>query len=65
MKKILLATIGSVALLGMAVPAFAADMAVKARPAPVVVPIYDWTGGTLQDFRGIGACAAKTVNRVG
>jgi len=44
MKKILLATIGSVALLGMAVPAFAADMAVKARPAPVVVPIYDWTG---------------------
>src|SRR6478609_177700 len=44
MKKVLLATIGSVALMGMAVPAFAADMAVKARPTPAVVPIYDWTG---------------------
>jgi outer membrane immunogenic protein len=29
----------------MAAPASAADMAVKARPpAPVVAPIYDWTG---------------------
>jgi outer membrane immunogenic protein len=44
MKKFLLATVGLVAL-GVAGPASAADMAVKARPpAPVVVPIYDWTG---------------------
>ena len=29
----------------MAAPASAADMAVKARPpAPVIAPIYDWTG---------------------
>ena len=45
MKKSLLAAAGSIALLGMAAPASAADMAVKARPpAPVVLPIYDWTG---------------------
>src|SRR5882672_2334290 len=44
MKKFLLATIGLAALVGMAAPASAADMAVKARPAPVLAPIYDWTG---------------------
>ena len=45
MKKLLLATTGLVALVGMAAPASAADMAVKARPpAPVIAPIYDWTG---------------------
>ena len=45
MKKFLLATIGSVALLGMAVPALAADMAVKAPPAPAPLPmIYNWSG---------------------
>jgi outer membrane immunogenic protein len=45
MKKFLLATIGLAALVGMAAPASAADMAVKARPpAPVLPPIYDWTG---------------------
>ena len=45
MKKFLLATVGLVALVGIAVPASAADMAVKARPpAPVLPPIYDWTG---------------------
>ena len=45
MKSFLLATVGLVALVGMAAPASAADMAVKARPpAPVVAPIYDWTG---------------------
>ena len=44
MKKFLLATVGLIAL-GMAAPASAADMAVKARPpAPVLAPIYDWTG---------------------
>ena len=45
MKKFLLATVGLVTLVGMAAPASAADMAVKARPpAPVLAPIYDWTG---------------------
>ena len=44
MKKFLLGTIGLLAL-GMGSPASAADMAVKARPpAPVLAPIYDWTG---------------------
>ena len=45
MKSFLLATVGLVALVGVAAPASAADMAVKARPpAPVLAPIYDWTG---------------------
>src|SRR5258708_12966070 len=45
MKSFLLATVGLVALVGIAAPASAADMAVKARPpAPVLAPIYDWTG---------------------
>jgi outer membrane immunogenic protein len=44
MKNFLLATVGLVTLFGMAVPASAADMAVKAPPPPVVAPIYNWTG---------------------
>ena len=45
MKSFLLATVGLVALVGMAAPASAADMAVKARPpAPVLAPSYDWSG---------------------
>ena len=44
MKSFLLASVGLVALVGIAAPASAADMAVKAAPAPVVAPIYDWTG---------------------
>jgi outer membrane immunogenic protein len=44
MKKFLLGTVGLVAL-GMAAPASAADMPVKAAPPPVyVAPIYNWTG---------------------
>ena len=43
MKKFLLGTVGLIAL-GMAAPASAADMAVKAAPAPYVAPIYNWTG---------------------
>jgi outer membrane immunogenic protein len=43
MKKFLLGTVGLVAL-GVAAPASAADMAVKAPPPPVVAPIYNWTG---------------------
>jgi len=47
MKRFLLATVGSVALLGMAAPASAADLAARPytkAPPPVVAPIYDWTG---------------------
>jgi outer membrane immunogenic protein len=43
MKKFLLGTVGLFAL-GVAAPASAADMAVKAPPPPVVAPIYNWTG---------------------
>ncbi|HEV7611257.1 MAG TPA: outer membrane beta-barrel protein [Steroidobacteraceae bacterium] len=44
MKKFLLGTVGLVAL-GVAAPASAADMAVKAPPPPpMVAPIYNWTG---------------------
>ena len=44
MKRFLLATVGIVAMAGMAAPASAADMAVKAAPAPILAPIYNWTG---------------------
>jgi outer membrane immunogenic protein len=44
MKKFLLGAAGLIAL-GMATPALAADMPVKAAPPPVyVAPIYNWTG---------------------
>ena len=45
MKKLSAVAIG-MAVLGFASSASAADMAVKARPAPppVMAPIYDWTG---------------------
>jgi len=44
MKKFLLGTVGLLAL-GMGAPASAADMAVKAPPpAPMLAPIYNWTG---------------------
>jgi outer membrane immunogenic protein len=43
MKKFLLATVGLLAL-GMAAPASAADMPVKAPPPPPPPPIYSWTG---------------------
>jgi outer membrane immunogenic protein len=44
MKKFFLATVGLVALVSMAAPASAADMAVKAPPPAPVIPIYNWTG---------------------
>jgi outer membrane immunogenic protein len=44
MKKFLTTVVGLVAL-GAAGPAMAADMAVKAPPpAPMMAPIYNWTG---------------------
>ena len=42
MKKLLLGVTALLALSGA--PALAADMPVKARPAPIPVAIYDWTG---------------------
>ena len=44
MKNFLLATVGLVALVGMAAPASAADMAVKAPPPAPLPVIYNWTG---------------------
>ena len=41
MKKFLLS---AAVVLGMATPASAADMAVKAPPAPLPPPVYSWTG---------------------
>jgi len=43
MKKLLMAAVG-LAALGMAAPASAADMAVKAPPPAPVVAIYNWSG---------------------
>ena len=43
MKKFLLGTVGLIAL-GMAAPATAADMAVKAPPPAPLPVIYNWTG---------------------
>jgi outer membrane immunogenic protein len=43
MKKLLIATV-SIAALGLAAPASAADMAVKAPPPAPVVAIYNWSG---------------------
>jgi outer membrane immunogenic protein len=43
MKRILLATVGLIAL-GAAAPAIAADMAVKAPPPPPPPVIYNWSG---------------------
>ena len=43
MKKFLLGTVGLMAL-GMAAPAVAADMAVKAAPVPYIAPMYNWSG---------------------
>jgi len=43
MKKLLLAA-ASLLALGMAAPASAADLAVKAAPPPIMAPIYNWTG---------------------
>jgi outer membrane immunogenic protein len=44
MKRFLLASVGSIALLGMAAPALAADMAVKAPPPAPLPVIYNWSG---------------------
>ena len=60
MKKLLLASVGLIAL-GMAMPASAADMAVKAPPPPIVAPIYNW-GGFYIGANGGGAWARQCLN---
>jgi outer membrane immunogenic protein len=60
MKKLLLGTIGLVAL-GMAAPASAADLAARPytkAPPPVVAPIYDWSGFYI-GINGGGGSARK------
>jgi outer membrane immunogenic protein len=42
MKKLLFATVSVIAI--SATSAYAADMAVKAAPAPLPPPMYDWSG---------------------
>ncbi|HEX3161485.1 MAG TPA: hypothetical protein VHQ92_02815, partial [Pseudolabrys sp.] len=65
MKKFLLGTVGLVAL-GMAAPALAADMAVKAAPMPYVAPIYDWSGFYIGANGGYGwARQCVDVTQVG
>jgi outer membrane immunogenic protein len=49
MKRILLTTV-SLGVLALAMPAFAADLAVKA--APRLAPVYDWTGFYVGGFGG-------------
>ena len=44
MKTKLIGILSGVLSLGAIGAASAADMAVKARPAPVVAAIYDWSG---------------------
>ena len=52
MKKLLVACIAAAAFYG--VPAFAADMAVKAPPPPVATPAYSWTGFYVGGNAGYG-----------
>ncbi|WJR79186.1 outer membrane beta-barrel protein [Bradyrhizobium sp. NP1] len=60
MKMLVLASVGLVAL-GMAAPASAADMAVKAPPPPIVAPIYNWSGFYI-GANGGGAWSSQCIN---
>ena len=44
MKRLLLATAATIALLGAGTSGQAADMAVKAAPPPMMAPLFTWTG---------------------
>jgi outer membrane immunogenic protein len=57
MKKLATA-IAAIALIGT--PAFAADMAVKARPPPPSAPVYSWTGWYVGGNVGYGWGDART-----
>jgi outer membrane immunogenic protein len=67
MKKFLLGTVGVLAL-GMATPASAADMPMKAAPVPYVAPIYNWNGFYIGGNGGWGMvsnCVDFVINGVG
>lgn len=57
MKRIVFGMLALAALSGVAV---AADMPVKARPAPLPVPVFSWTGCYIGGFVG-GAWGDRTV----
>jgi outer membrane immunogenic protein len=63
MRKLLLGMAAGVALLGAANSAQAADMAVKAMPPPVPVPIFTWTGFYLGGNLG-AAWAQRSITDV-
>lgn len=52
MKKLLISSTAALGLIGA--PAFAADMAVKAPPAPPPAPVFSWTGW----YAGVNAGAS-------
>jgi outer membrane immunogenic protein len=58
MKQLLISTIAALGLIGT--PAFAADMAVKAPPAPPPAPIYSWTGWYVGGNLGVSFGHVKT-----
>jgi len=60
MKKLLLLTTAGVVLFGTANWSIAADLTVKAPPAPVVVPLFTWTGFYIGGNIGAG-WAQRTV----
>lgn len=61
MKKVAIAFAATVALTGQA---FAADMAVKARPAPIPVPVANWTGCYISGGLGYGMYHQENLDYV-
>ena len=62
MKKLVLALAATAALTGQAI---AADMAVKARPAPPPVPVANWTGCYIAGSVGYGLFDNETTGFAG
>jgi len=62
MKRILLTTV-SLGVLALGTPALAADLPLKARPAPVTV--YDWSGVYVGGFGGYGFGNQNLNNALG
>src|SRR5664280_2838938 len=54
MRRFHCAALAAVAVLGFTSVASAADMPVKAPPAPVVAPLYNWTGPYIGIAGGYG-----------
>lgn len=62
MKRVLLTTV-SLGVLGLGAPALAADLPLKAAPAPAAV--YDWTGFYVGGFGGYGFGNQNLNNALG